>query len=127
VAIGAGYYAAGEKITDEACKSGYAHGIVLGALREGWPLVQQFVIRRPRTWNYQFFPAGAAIEQKHYDAAMTLGYSDGVALRSSQSQTLWSEMAKAGGAIAGGGRDGTTPNWAFYAEAAGRFRMVFLS
>ena len=106
VALGAGYYAAGEKIADEACKSGYAHGIVLGAMREGWPLVQQFAIRRPHFWNYQFFPAGAVIEAKHYDMAMALGYSDGAALLKSQSQELWSRMAAAGGKIAGGGPRG---------------------
>jgi hypothetical protein len=47
LALGGGYEAVGQVIAEKAATRGYAYGVVLGAMREQWGMVQQFIMYNP--------------------------------------------------------------------------------
>ena len=119
--IGMGYYEAAEEIAERASVRGYSYGVVMGAMRERASFVDSFIMKyTPRN---DFFPAGGKVEQDHFNAALLRGYAEGRELSSDQTRVLWTELARAGGAI---DIPDAGPDRNFYIEAAGRFRSLHI-
>jgi len=75
-AIGAGYMEAADKIKNDRAPIGYCHGVALG-VSEAKP---SFIKKNFWIWNptpNDFYPAGAAVAQNYYNAALALGYDHG--------------------------------------------------
>jgi hypothetical protein len=120
-AIGMGYYGAAEEIAERASVRGYSYGVVMGAMRERASFVDSFIMKH--TPRNDFFPAGGKVEQDHFNAALLRGYAEGRELSSDQTRVLWTELARAGGAIP---IPDDGPDRNFYIEAAGRFRGLHI-
>jgi hypothetical protein len=119
-ALGAGYAELADEEVEKASVSGFTLGVVTGAMRERASMVQRFMMKYPK--EYDYFPALGRTVQDHRNAGLVRGYAEGRTLSNAQTRVLWAELAKQGPISTSNG-----PDEMFYYQAAGRFTRLHIT
>lgn len=129
LAIGAGYYEAGEKIAEEWSASGYARGLVMGAEgKKQARRMNEFFGNACCPPNH-FFPKGRDIAIANYRMGLLVGYVHGRLLCPNQRALFWRDLGARMGdqSYRGPQQQWTQRGWVdWYISAAATFRKAHL-
>jgi hypothetical protein len=92
-AIGIGYAEAAREIKESRSASGFAHGVVMGVLKENVDFVKSNFFEWSAEQN-DFWPEGGVLAQHYYNAALALGYHSGLELTGDESQLFWTDLMR---------------------------------
>lgn len=126
--LGLPYSEAAENNAKRAAASGFAPGLIMGAMKESTDFVKTNFVKWSPDPN-PFVGDNGAVAQHYYNAALVLGYRYGYELDTTQEGVLFRDLARAGGPVA----SGDTDNWSdrdwinFYIDAGARFRTLHIT